>query len=185
MDFLILLLLAAVVIALGVWLSIARQGDAEFDFIVDQRSDFELDELSGDTAVFSCKIPFVNKGTQDGTIMDLYPRHLMPREYYDKLDIRSRMTLESNPRQDGYWEAIIVFKTTGDAVILTLTMTAKEGGIREALKGLPDMPVDIVYQVVARSDWYITKSRVMVLSAELQQALENAGSSAHTVGGGK
>lgn len=181
MDFLMLLILAAGVLALGVWLFIARQGDAEFDFIVDQRTDFVLDKLEKDTATFSCKIPFVNKGTQDGTIMDLYPRHLMPQEYYDKLDIRSRITLESNPRQDGYWEAIIVFKTTGDTIILTLTMTAKEGGIREALKGLPDMPVDIVYQVVARSDWYITKTRAVVLAAELQQALENAGSSAQTV----
>jgi hypothetical protein len=180
-DLLSLLLLVAGVLAIGVWLYIARQGDAEFDFIVDQRSEFQLDKLGKDTAIFSCKIPFVNRGTQDGTIMDLYPRHLMPCEYYDKLDIRSRLTLESNPRQDGYWEAIIVFKTSGDAIILTLTMTAGEGGIREALKGLPDMPVDIVYQVVARSDWYITKTRVVVPTAELQQAIENAGSSAQTV----
>ena len=185
MDFLSLLLLAVAALVIGIWLYIARQGDAAFDFIVDQRTEFQLDELDKDTAVFSCKIPFVNKGTQDGTIMDLYPRHLMPKEYYDKLDIRSRITLESNPREDGYWEAIIVFKTTGDAIILTLSMTAKEGGIREAIKGLPDMPVDIVYQVVARSDWYITKARMLVPSAELQQALNNSANSSQTVQGGK
>lgn len=181
MDFLTLLLLAIVALAVGVWLFIARQGDAEFDFIVDQRSEFQLDELGKDYAVFSCKIPFVNKGTQDGTIMDLYPRHLMPKEYYDKLDIRSRLTIESNPRDDGYWEAAIIFKTTGDSIILTLTMTAKNGGIKEAMSGLPDMPVDIVYQVVARSDWYITKTRLMAPGDELRKALESAAASSQRV----
>lgn len=181
MDFLTLLLLVAGALVLAVWLYIARQGDAEFEFIVDQRTEFQLDKLGRDTATFSSRIPFVNKGTQDGTIMDCYPRHLMPMEYYDKLDIRSRITLESLPRPDGYWEACILFKTTGDAIILTLELAAKEGGIREALQGMPDMPVDIVFQVVARSDWYITKARVMVPAAELQQALAAAGSADQTV----
>lgn len=182
MDVLTLLLFAAGLLALVVWLYIARQGDAEFEFIVDQRTEFQVDELKRDEVSFSCKIPFVNKGTQDGTIMDLYPRHLMPREYYDKLDIASRMTLESNPREDGYWEAIIVFKTTGDAIILTLTLKARDGGnLYEAISGLPDMPVDIVYQVMARSDWYITKTRLTVPSGELRQALDNTRLAGETV----
>ncbi|MCX7781376.1 MAG: hypothetical protein N2491_10825 [Negativicutes bacterium] len=180
MDFLTFMVIAIVALALGVWLYIVRQGDAEFEFIVDQRTDFRVDEQSQSAATFSCKIPFVNKGTQDGTIMDCYPRHLMPKEYYNKARIQSWLTLESNPRDDGYWEAIIIFKTTGDAIILTIRLEAKEGTIAEALKELPDLPVDIVYQVVARSDWYITKTRMTVPAEELRQAIANAGISAQT-----
>ncbi|MDR3588547.1 MAG: hypothetical protein P4N41_02690, partial [Negativicutes bacterium] len=127
MEFLSVLLLLVVIVAVAVWLYIARQGDAEFEFLVDQRTDFKLDELTADTAVFSCNIPFVNKGTQDGTIMDCYPRHLLPQEQFDEVETSSRLELEGKPRKDGYFEALIVPKTTGSAVILTLTFKAKAG----------------------------------------------------------
>lgn len=173
MEFIAFLLIAAGVVLLALWLFVTRQGDAQFAFLTEQRTPFSLDEASAGKAVFSCKIPFVNKGTQDGTIMDCYPRHLMPCEYYDGCHIESRLTIDSLRRQDGYWEANIVFKGAGDAVVLTLVISAKDGDIVRALEGMPDMPVDIVYQVVARSDWYITKTRLVVPAAELNTALRS------------
>ena len=35
----------------------------------------------------------------------------------------------------------------------------------------PDMPIDIVYQVVGRSDWHISKNRLVLTSEELEQAM--------------
>lgn len=172
MEFLAFLFIVIGVVLLVLWLYIVRQGDAEMDFLVDRRSEFLLEELTKEKAVFSCAVPFLNKGTQDGTIMDCYPRHLMPYEYFKGCHVQSRLTLESNQRNDGYWEALIVFKTTGDAIVLTLTYTAEDGNIQQALADLPDMPVDIVYQVVARSDWYITKKRLVVPAAEIRAALQ-------------
>lgn len=171
MEFLTWLLVIAGIVILAVWLYIVRQGDAEFEFLVDQRTDFVLDKLSTDKAVFSCKVPFVNKGTQDGTIMDAYPRHLLPYEQYDLAEVQSRLTLEANPRTDGYWEAVIIPKTTGGAIILTVQFTAKNGDIRDALRQMVDMPIDIVYQVVARSDWYIQKTRLVMTADEIKRAL--------------
>ena len=172
MEVIAFLLIVAGVGLLAVWLFVVRQGDAQFDFLVDQRTPFALQEVTPSKAVFVATIPFVNKGTQDGTIMDCYPRHLMPCEYYDECYIESRLTIESAQRHDGYWEANIVFKKHSDAIILTIGFTAKAGDIRQALQTLPDMPVDIVYQIVARSDWYITKQRLVVPAAELQAALQ-------------
>jgi len=174
-EFLAFLFIVVGIVLVVLWLYIVRQGDAEFDFLVDQRTEFALNELTKDKAVFSCVVPFLNKGTQDGTIMDCYPRHLMPFEYYKGCHIQSRLTLESNRRDDGYWEALIVFKTTGDAVVLTLTFTDGNGDIKQALAGIPDMPIDLVYQVVARSDWYISKKRLVMSAAEIQAALHRAG----------
>jgi len=126
-EFLAFLFIVVGVVMVALWLYIVRQGDAEFDFLVDRRSEFILDELTKEKAVFSCAVPFLNKGTQDGTIMDCYPRLLMPNEYYKGCHVQSRLTLESNSRNDGYWEALIVFKTTGDAIVLTLTFTDENG----------------------------------------------------------
>jgi hypothetical protein len=103
--------------------------------------------------------------------MDCYPRHLLPQEQYDAVEVYSRLELETRRRTDGYFEAVIIPKTTGNAVIITVTFVAKQGGIREALADMVDIPVDIVFQVVARSKWYISKQRLVMPAEEVSRAL--------------
>ncbi|MDF2874076.1 MAG: hypothetical protein K0R22_759 [Sporomusa sp.] len=177
MEFLAIVLILVLGAAVGIWLYIAKQGDAHFQFIVDQRTDFTLTEITQATATFSATVPFVNKGTQDGTLMDVFPRHFLPYEQFDAVDTRARLTLDSANRSDGYWEAYIVPFNTGGAIILTVEFTAKAGDIRDALKDMVDMPIDIVFQVVARSPWYIDKNRLIMTAGEIQKALA-AGSQA-------
>lgn len=174
MELLSILVATVILIASLVWLYIVRQGDAEFEFLVDQRTDFRLEELTSSSAVFSSIIPFVNKGSQDGTIMDCYPRHLLPYEQYDGVTVFSRIELESKRRRDDYFEAVIIPKTTGSSIILTLKFTSNDGDIKAAMAHMVDMSVDIVFQVVARSQWYITKQRVNVAAGELNEALSGA-----------
>jgi hypothetical protein len=173
-ELLLFLLLAAVVVAVALWLYVAHQGDAEMEFLVNQRSEFKLEEMSGDRAVFSCVVPFVNKGSQDGTIMDCFPRHLLPEEQFDAVEVSSRLELETRRRSDGYFEALIVPKTDGNAVIVTVTFTARQGDIRQALTGMVDMPIEIYFQVVARGTWYVSKQRVMMMADEVTAALRTA-----------
>lgn len=174
MELLLFLLLAAAMAAIALWLFIARQGDAEFEFLVDQRTDFKLEEMNGDRAVFSCVVPFVNKGTQDGTIMDCFPRHLLPQEQYDAVEVSTRLELETRRRSDGYFEALIVPKTDGNAVIVTVTFTARQGGIGKALEGMVDMPVEIYSQIVARGKWYVDKQRMVMTADEIAAAVKAA-----------
>jgi hypothetical protein len=177
-ELLLVLLMAAAVLAVALWLFIARQGDAAFEFLVDQRTDFKLEEVSGDRAVFSCVVPFVNKGTQDGTIMDCFPRHLLPQEQFDAVEVASRLELETRRRSDGYFEALIVPKTDGNAVIVTVTFTARRGNIREVLAAMVDMPIEIYFQVVARGNWYVGKQRFVMMADEVAAALKPAGAGA-------
>lgn len=165
------LIVLVCVVVLAVWGYIIKQGDAEFEFITAQRTPFKLEELTANAATFSCELPFVNKGSQDGTIMDAYTRHLLPYEQYDAAEVNSRLENLEAPRTDGYWEALIVFKGEGGAIRVTVELTAKQGDIKAALTEMVDMPIDIVYQVVARSDWYITKTRLVMTAQEIQQAL--------------
>jgi len=172
-DFLNVIVVLAIVLILAVWLYIARQGDAEFEFLVDQRTKFTLTEANEVMAAFTCRVPFINKGTQDGTIMDAYTRHLLPYEQYDGVEVVSRLALETAPRTDAYWEALIVPFGTGQAVDVTLILTAKNKDIARTLPDMVDMSLDIVYQVVARSEWYLAKgSRLYIDAAELRQAYE-------------
>lgn len=172
MEFLTVLVLAALLLVVAVWLYIARQGDAEFAFLIDERTKFALVEKTKETATFAAVVPFVNKGTQDGTIMDAYTRHLLPEEQYNGVEVASRLELDTARRTDGYWEAYIVPKGTGQSVIATVKFTAKQGDITEALKEMPDMSIDIVYQVVSRTPWYIDKAPRMVMThAEIMDAL--------------
>ena len=176
MEFLSILVVLMIVLALGVWLFIARQGDAEFEFIVAQRTDFVLEDLTDKTATFSCKVPFINKGSQGGTIMDAYPRHLLPYEQYDGVEVSSRMELSTAPRTDNYFEAVIIPQGTGGTVVITVKFTAKEGNIQEALGQMAeltvDMAIDIVYQIVARSPWYIHKTRMVMTCDEIMSAMK-------------
>ena len=68
-----------------------RQGDARFIIEARRRKPFALKELTTDTAVFETEVPFYNGGRQLGTIMDFYPRTLLPREQYDKCIVPSQL----------------------------------------------------------------------------------------------
>lgn len=171
MELSLFVVAAAAAVVIAVWLYIVRQGDAEFEFLVDQRSELKLEDITAERATFTCVVPFVNKGTQDGTIMDCYPRHLLPQEQFDAVEVYSRLELETRRRTDGYFEAVIIPKTTGNAVIATVTFAAKQGDIRQALASFVDMSVDIVFQVVARGKWYIDKQRMVMPAAEIARAL--------------
>ena len=179
MEFLMTIVLLAVIVSVAVWLFIAKQGDAEFEFMVSQRTDFVLDESTEKTAAFSCEVPFINKGSQDGTIMDAYPRHLLPYEQFDGVEVSSRMELTTAPRTDNYFEAVIIPKGTGGVVRVTVQFTAKNGTIKEALDNLyeltVDMPIDIVYQIVARTPWYIHKARMIMTCDEIMAAMQAKG----------
>lgn len=171
MGLLSILLVIVIVAVVAVWLYIVNHGNAEIDFLLDQRTDFKLDEISSTRAVFSCNVPFVNKGNQDGIIMDCFPRHQLPQEQFDAVELASRIELENKRRQDGYFESVIIPTKTGNALIITLMFTAKAGDIRQALSGMVDMSVDIIYQVYALSKWYIAKPRIIVTANEIIQAL--------------
>jgi len=170
-ELLIVLLIIVVVAVVGVGLFIVKQGNSHFKFIVDQRTDFTLTGITKAEAAFSATVPFINNGTQDGTLMDVFPRHFLPSEQFDAVDTDSRLTLDRANRNDGYWEAYIVPTTTGGSIILTVKFTAKSGDIKAALKDMVDMPIDIIYQVVDRGPWYLAKERLVMTTDEIHKAL--------------
>lgn len=148
-----------------------RQGNEHVVMLMKRRTPFIVEDMSFNQVVLSCEIPFVNKGKQYGTVMDLFPRHLLPQEQFDRVKVESWITDAHKERHDGYWEAVIIKPRKGGVCKLRLVLTAKSGNIRKDLVGFPDMPIDILYQVVGRTDYHISKDRLVLTSSELEQAL--------------
>ncbi|MBP2639553.1 MAG: hypothetical protein H6Q66_504 [Firmicutes bacterium] len=167
------IVLLAALLALLVWVYIRRQGNEKIRFDIGQRSDCVLETLTETTAVMSCKVPFRNTGSQDGTVMDAFPRVLLPYEQYDAVEVSARMMLETAPRVDGYWEAVIIPKHTGGTVVVAIQFVARQGDIRTALAEMVDMPIDLVLHIVSRSLAYLTKQRIVITSEEIAKALES------------
>ena len=151
-----------------------KQGDAKFIIEARRRNPFELKEMTSDTAVFETEVPFHNAGRQLGTIMDFYPRVLLPREQYDRCLVSAQLANKEAERDDGYWESVIYYPRKGGRIRVTVTIVSKNRDIRNDLRTFPDMPIDLVYQVVSRSEWYIHKARITLKAAEVQKALEQA-----------
>ena len=55
--------------------------------------------------------------------------------------------------------------------LIKLAIKGKSGNILRDLENFPDMPMDIIYQVVARSDYYYAKTRITLTSEDLRTAL--------------
>lgn len=147
------------------------QGNENVKILGRRRSPFILEDISFNKMILSCEIPFVNKGKQNGTIMDCYPRHLLPQEQFDLVEVQSWLTDARKERHDGYWEAIIVPPHKGGMMRVRVILIGKSGNIRNDAKNFPDMSIDIVYQMVGRSDWHIAKERIVLTAEEVEQAL--------------
>lgn len=170
MIFLQGLIIVIAVALLAGWLYIAFKGDCRFAFLVDQRTPFTAVEIKDDYAVFSCQVPFVNKGTQDGTLIDVHIRTLLPHEYYDKVDVDGRMHNATDPRNDHYWESVIIPYGTGGSAVINVKLTAVGCDLRTALAEMVDLPMYIVYEVVGRRPIVVYKD-YMVMTQEETRAV--------------
>ena len=162
----------AVIVVLATWLYIEYKGNAEFVVKTAERSDFELIAQTEKSVTLQCKVEIANVGKQCGTIMDCYSRHLMPYEYFDGVQVHSRIQLATAPREDDYFESFII-NEQGKAVLLVEVelMARKEESIQDALVNMVDMPIDIVYQMVTRKDWHIEKARIEMKASEVRTAV--------------
>lgn len=174
MIFLQFLLLFIFLVALAVWLYIKMKGDCQFAFLVDQRTKFTPVEIKDNYAVFSCQVPFVNKGTQDGTLIDVHLRTLLPHEYYDKVDVDGRLHNATDPRNDHYWESVIIPYGTGGTAVINVKLTAVHGDIRAALADMVDMPMYIVSEVVGRRPIVVYKTYMEMTQEETRAAVQTA-----------
>ena len=95
---------------------------------------------------------------------------MLPQEQYDAARVESRLELLTAPREDGYFEAVIIEGNSGNSFVLTVVLTAKNGLVAEAVAGMADMPVELYYQIVGRGECALHKERLVLPAAEFRAA---------------
>lgn len=160
------------------WLIALKQGNCDFRVLKGKKSKFKIEFMDLRKVILFCTVPIKNEGRQNGTLMDVFARPYLPQEQYDKADVRVLLMDTKRPREDDYWEALIVEPGKSVELKVKVILTAKSGNILNDLETFPDMAMDVIFQTVGRSDWQYEKSRIHLTKEELRDALYK-----HTAGG--
>ena len=172
----ILTVVVSIIVAIAVLYLLFRlfalkQGDEKVILLPKRATNFQVSDRNFESITLFCDVPFVNKGRQNGTIMDLFPRLLLPEEQFDSVKVDAWAMDINRPRHDGYFEAVIIKPRKGGTIRVYVTLIGKSGNIREDIKGFPYMNIDIYYQVVGREDYHIDKQRIRLTPEEVEAAL--------------
>lgn len=151
------------------WAIAIIKGDCVLKVMKSKRTPFHVESMDMKSVTLSCTLPIKNVGKQLGTIMDAFVRVYLPFEQYDEAVVTAHLTDFDMPRPDDYWQAFIL--DPGKTKKFLITLEIKGDSILHDLETFPEMGMDVIYQVVARSDYYYAKSRIVLSKEELRNAL--------------
>ena len=153
------------------WAIAIIKGDCVLKVMKSKRTPFHVESMDMKSVTLSCTLPIKNVGKQLGTIMDAFVRVYLPFEQYDEAVVTAHLTDFDMPRPDDYWQAFILDPGKEKKFLITLDIDGKGQSILQDLETFPEFGMDIIYHVVARSDYYYAKTRVVITREELQNAL--------------
>ena len=134
----------------------------------EEMSPFSVVERTEDRLVIGATIPFVNEGEQCGVIMDAILRVQLPYEQYDGALVRGKVELAGAPREDDYFEAIVIQKSEQIDLVLNLSIEGRKGySIEEAIAHMPDFRMDLIYQETGRVLAHYSKVILKITAAEI------------------
>ena len=146
----------------------AKEGTEEVVVKLTERTPLEVTAQDEKSVTLVTKLEFANVGKQVGTIMDALVRPLVPYEQYDGLEVRGRAEREDAPREDDYFEAVLIEAGESIFVKAYVTLTARKGrSIKEAVEHMVDFPVELIYQETGRRPWRYSKVTIPVRAAEV------------------
>lgn len=133
---------------------------------MDEMADFAVVERTDGRLVIAATIPFANEGKQCGTIMDAFLRVQLPYEQYDGALVRGKVEIEGAPREDDYFEAVLIQKRERINLVLKLSVEPRGGRtLEDAIAHLVDFRVDLIYQETGRVPEHYSKE-ILIITAE-------------------
>ena len=143
-----------------------------------ERTPFVIDEQTEDSVTISTTMDFINEGKQCATIMDAFVRPHLPYEQYDLIETRGHAELTTAPREDDYFEAVIIqkagYKGGQDKISIKsqVKLTARKGlTIREAVAHMPDFNFQLIWLETGRTPCHYRQLRIEVPAAEIADLL--------------
>ncbi len=179
MTVLYVLLGIVLVCVIGVRIFFSIEGKEKVVPRVKDRSPFAIEKRTENSVTFSTKVEFANVGKQYATIMDAIVRPQLPFEQYDGIDVRGKAELEGAPREDDYFEAVLIARKGSpktkdgkeqDRIYINVkaTLMPRKGmSLEEALSHMVDLPLDVIYMETGRNPWKYSKFRVILTAEEI------------------
>jgi hypothetical protein len=128
----------------------AKKGDCALIVERDRIADCQAFEDETELTLF-CAVPMVNRGKQQGLLIDCFSRLQPEGDKFKNHDIHCRIVNMLDPRRDDYWEATII-KTGSECPLGIYLRIRGTGNEREFIKSaLETFYIDIHYKYYGRS----------------------------------
>lgn len=149
-----IILICILLLIIGIKLYLSYIGKE--NVVVTPSGSFSLVEKDDKSMMIESLVNFKNIGTSGATIMDAICRPQLPYEQYDGIEVRGYAERKDAPREDDYFEAVIVHKK-GEApdeiaIVPKIRLTARKGlSLNEALKDMVDINIELIWLETGRS----------------------------------
>ena len=162
------LIVAALAGAAVVWLYLKRRGQEKVVPKLESRTPFKVESRDEKSVTLSTTIEFRNEGTQSAMIVDAICHPLLPFEQYDGMNVRGKAEREGVPREDDYFEALVIEHQQSARLVAKVTLTARKGlSLEEAVAHMVDFPIELIYREVGRTPMHWSIARVILTAEEL------------------
>ena len=162
------LIVAALAGAAVVWLYLKRRGQEKVVPKLESRTPFKIESRDAKSVTLSTTIEFRNEGTQSAMIVDAICHPLLPFEQYDGMNVRGKAEREGVPREDDYFEALVIEHQQSARLVAKVTLTARKGlSLEEAVAHMVDFPIEFIYREVGRTPMHWSIARVILTAEEL------------------
>lgn len=167
LTILIGLLVAAAVVILAVAMFLNGRKEKVVPKL-ESRTPFKIESRDEKSVTLSTTIEFRNEGTQSAMIVDAICHPLLPFEQYDGMNVRGRAEREGVPREDDYFEALVIEHQQSVNLVAKVTLTARKNlSLEEAVRHMVDFPVEFIYREVGRTEMHWSIARVILTAEEL------------------
>ncbi|MBQ3443893.1 MAG: hypothetical protein IJG33_11705 [Selenomonadaceae bacterium] len=165
------ILLIVVAVAAGVYFYL-RGREEKVVPKLESRTAFEIESRDEKSVTLSTTIEFRNEGTQSAMIVDAICHPLLPFEQYDGMNVRGKVEREGVPREDDYFEALVIEHQQSVRLVAKVTLTARKGlSLQEAVAHMVDFPVELLYREVGRNPMRWSIARVILTADELKEKI--------------
>ncbi len=161
------LLVVVLAIVLVLWFYLKNRKEKVVPKL-ESRSPFKIESRDEKSVTLSTTIEFRNEGTQSAMIIDAICHPLLPFEQYDGMNVRGKAEREGVPREDDYFEALVIEHQQSVNLVAKVTLTARKNlSLEEAVAHMVDFPVEFIYREVGRTPMHWSIARVILTAEEL------------------
>lgn len=135
---------------------------------IEKRTPFEIISRDEKSVTVATTIEFRNEGTQSAMIVDAICHPQLPFEQYDGMDVRGKIEREGVPREDDYFEALVIEHKQSVRLVAKITLTARKNfSLEAAVAHMVDFPIELLYREVGRNPMRWSMTRIFLPAEEL------------------